>query len=306
MFKSPISSSSLTVCFFLASEHQSGKMENLFSNVTLNSSKIVSFDEDCEFGMCYLVALSLIDIIPLLVGLPVIGKLLWITFTSKKTTDILNCNLALFHSFHYLISILHLIVLFSLPRVQITILRFLFVYVQMGGPMSLSFICLERYVAVIHPTSYPLLTKYRFREVCAVTVWFFSLPTALATVLAAEASSALRENLLNILPIFVLVAMTAMMMRCTLCIARTLKNSGPGRDKLHPAKRRAFKTVCATSVSALFCYAPVTLLQRFKFVDEATYVWIVTPVCMLFLSAASVVHPLFYLSTQRRLFICSK
>lgn len=292
MFKSP---SAVPLSWFvsLSSEHQSGKMESLFSNIRLNSSK----HEACESAPAYLVALSLIDIIPLLVGQQVITRLLWITFRSKKI-DILNCNLALFHNLQYLISILHLIVLCSQPLAQKIILKFLFVYVQIGGPMSLSFICLERYAAVIHPMSYPLLKKYRFREICAVTVWLFSVPTALGSVLAEESLSSLKETLLDIFPICVLVVMTAMMVRCSVSIARTLKKSGPGRGELHPTKRRAFKTVCATSAITFFCYAPVTLMQRFKFEDEYTYYCIITPVCILFLSAASVVHPLFYLSAQ--------
>ena len=63
---------------------------------------------------------------------------------------------------------------------------FLSVYVLIGGPMNLSFICLERYIAVIHPTFYPLLKKYRCREVCALSVWLLVVPLSLMKVLSEE------------------------------------------------------------------------------------------------------------------------
>lgn len=277
-------------------------MENLFSNVTLNSSK----QELCHLGLEYVVVLSLIDIITFLVGQPVIAKLLWLAFTSKKTTDILNCNLALFHNLQYLISILHLIALFLLPHSHLQIQMFLLVYVEIGGSMSLSFICLERYAAVIHPTSYPLLKKYRCREVCAATVWLFSVPIALASIMAPNAP----PNTLSFLtefPCYVMVSMTAMMVWCSYSIVKTLKKSGPGRDELHPAKKRAFKIVCATSTITLFCYVTVSLLQRSNVgANIQVYDCIVLPVCISLLSAASVVHPLIYLSTQGKLAPCLK
>lgn len=285
----------LLVC--LVSDHQSGKMENLSRNVT---------DESCENRLGYLVSLSLIDIIPFLVGQPVIAKLLWLTVTSKKTTDILNCNLALFHNFQYLTSLLHLIVLWFWPNAHTKILKFLLIYTQIGGPMNLFFICLERYVAVIYPTSYTLLTKYRCRQVCAVTVWLLSLPPALLSVLAGEVVSTIREKVLRIIPFHVFMIMTAMIVRCTFGIARMLTKSGTQREKLHPVKKRAFKTICATSTIVLFCHIPVTLMQLLKFTDEYTYDCIITPVGILLLFFASVVHPLFYLSTQGKFFTCLK
>lgn len=292
MFKSP---SAASLWWFVS--FRSATMEN---NVTLNFSREVM----CEYRLDYVVSLSLIDIIPFLVGQPVITKLLWIASTSKKTLDILNCNLALFHNLQYLMSIVHFIVLFVMPNAQFRVLRFLLVYAQIGGPMSLAFICLERFVAVVHPMSYPLLKKYRCREVGAVMVWLFSVPTALVSILTAPGPTSIRDQAIKAFPFSVLVIMTVMVVRCSSSVAKTLKKSGPGSKELHPVKRRAFTTVCATSIIALFCYAPVTLMQELRLDEE--YVCIFTSVCILLLSAASVVHPLFYLSAQRKLFACLK
>ena len=170
----------------------------------------------------------------------------------------------------------------------------------------MSFICLERYFAVIRPTCYPLLKTYRCREVCAVTVWLLSLLVVSITLGLLEDVSPLAGTVIKTIPVFVMVLMNALMVWCSFCIARTLKRSGPGRDELHPVKRKAFRTVCATSFINLLFYIPVTMMQRFKFVDEASFRCRIVSVCVLLLSVASVVHPLFYLSTQRRPLSCSK
>ncbi|KAL7382279.1 hypothetical protein ABVT39_019980 [Epinephelus coioides] len=223
-------------------------------NVTTIFGKL----ESCQYQQAHLVVLSLNDIITSLIGQPVMARLLWITFNSKKTLDILNCNLALFHNMQYLVSTLHLFALFLLPQNSRIILKFLFVYAGIGGPVCLNFICLERYVAVIYPTFYPLLKKYRFREAGAVTVWLFSVPTALASVLAPDIPS------FSQVPSGMMIGMTTMMVMCNLSIAKALKKSSLGKDLLHPSKRRALKTIRATSCITLLCYIPVAYLQWFR------------------------------------------
>lgn len=277
-------------------------MENLFSNVTRNSNQ----SDVCHFGPAYIMVLSLIDIITFLMGQPLITRLLWITFTSKKTIDILNFNLALFHNFQYLTSTFHLAAMFLLPNAQQQILKFLLVYAQVGGPMSLSFISIERYVAVIHPMSYSLLKKYRCREVFAVTMWLLTVPIALASLLAKTLASFLNQQVLQIIQFSALCIMIAIMLRCSIRIAMVLKKSGPGLEKMHPAKKKAFHTLRATSAIALFCYTPVNLLQRLMSGNEYIYDCIVTPGCIFLLSVGSIVHPLFYLLTQGKLFTCFK
>ena len=146
-------------------------MEDLFDNDTVKNN---------ETDLCrsyHLVVITTLDISTVLIGLPVIAKLLWTTFRSKKT-DVLNINLACFHTLQNMLSLLQIILILINIDDHTKITRFLFVYVLIGGPMNLSFICLERYIAVIYPTFYPLLKKYKSREGCALSMWFVVLPTA--------------------------------------------------------------------------------------------------------------------------------
>lgn len=285
-----------SLCF----ELQSGKMENLSSNATFNSSKA----DQCVFAPTHIAILSLIDIFTFIIGEAVAGKLLWIIFTSKKAIDILNCNLALFHTVHYFTSFVHLIFLFLLPQYQITLLKVLLTYTQTGGASSLVFICMERYIAVVYPTSYHLLNKYKFREMCALTVW---LLTAVAVFISNLVNIPSRTDVvLRTIPRFLMLLSCAMMIYFNRNILITLMKSAPEKDELHPAKKRAFLTIRATTFINLSCYIPTTILQMFIYLHQPAYDCSLIPLCMTLLSIASLGHPLFYLSTQRKLRLCLK
>lgn len=252
-------------------------------------------------GSGYMAALSVIDIATLVVGQPVMARLLWISWTSRKTTDILSLNLGVFHNVHYWICTVHLSLLHLRTSVHTKALRFLFVYGQVGGPMNLSFICMERYVAVIYPTSYPLLKKYRFREVCAAAVWVVSVPLSLISILAADAVSSPGIDVFGTLPFLWLMSTLVMVVHSSITIARALKKSGVGNAKMHPGKNKAFKTVLATMYLVMICYTPLTILQRLAFMDLIKEVYSV-PIGVCFLCVASVAHPLYHLSSQGKLF----
>lgn len=275
-------------------------MENLSSNATFNSSKA----DQCVFAPTQIAILSLIDIFTFIMGEAVVGKLLWIIFTSKKAIDILSCNLALFHTVHYFTSFIHLIFLFLLPQYQIILLKVLLTYTQTGGASSLVFICMERYIAVVYPTSYHLLNKYKFREMCALTVWLLTAVTVFISNLVNIPSQT--DQVLRAIPRFLMLFSCIMMIYYNRNILITLMKSAPEKDELHPAKKRAFLTIRATTFINLSCYIPTTMLQMFIYLHQPAYDCSLIPLCITLLSIASLGHPLFYLSTQRKLRLCLK
>lgn len=249
----------------------------------------------------YVAFLSVIDIATIVLGQTVMVKLLWISWTSRKTTDVLSLNLSVFHNVHYWICTVHLSLLHLRTNVHTKALKFLFTYGQVGGPMNLFFICMERYVAVIYPTSYPLLKKYRFREVCAAAVWLVSVPLSFVSVLAADIASSLGAEAFGTLPFVWLVSTLVMVAHSSISIAKALKKSGVGNAKMHPGKKKAFKTVLATMYIVMICYAPLTVLQNIALSDPVKELYIV-PIGVCFLCAASVAHPLYHLSSQGKQF----
>lgn len=244
-------------------------------------------------GSGYVAFLSVVDIATIVLGQLVMAKLLWVSWTSRKTTDILSLNLDVFYNVHYWICTVHLSLLHLRTSVHAKALKFLFVYGQVGGPMNLSFICMERYVAVIYPTSYPLLKKYRFREVCAAAVWFVSVPMSFVSIFAEDAVFSVTDTF-GTLPLAWLMTTLVMVVHSSISIAKALKKSGVGNAKMHPAKKKAFKTVRATMCLVMICYAPLTVIQHIAFSDPIKAFYIV-PISVFFLCVASVAHPLYHL-----------
>lgn len=271
------------------------------SNSTLEASlQTPAFARKTE----YIVMLSLIDIIPFLVGLPLMVRLTWVTLKSMKTIDILHFNLALINFFHYWIAIVHLHILLLQKNFQYRILIFLCLYSEIGGPVSVFFISLERYIAVVFPMYFQLLKAYRFREVSALIVWCFTVSLSSIYIANSNNMEFYTRRVFEFPPIL-LLAISIMTMHCSIKMAHLLMQPGPGRRKAHPVKRKAFKTVCTNIVIIMTFYTPVTLLQRIPF-SEGTYLFKVLPLCVFLLSVASIVHSLLYLSGLGKLNICSK
>lgn len=247
----------------------------------------------------YLVVLCLIDMVPFVVGLPLTARVAWVSLRSLKTRDILNLNLALINFLHYWISAVHLHLLLLRKSCHHRVLSLLCLYSQLGGPMSLFCICLERYIAVVHPLHFQLLKTYRFREVSAATVWGCTLFLS-SIYIANFGSREFFSDRISDVPPVLLLAMSVLTVHCSISMAPLLARRGPGRATLHPAKRKAFRTVCSSLLLVLTCYSPVSLLQRLPFTQE-TRVFRVVPACVFLLSVASVVHPSLYLSGHGKL-----
>lgn len=276
----------------------------------MENSSNASFAAGAGTGPCHyrdssMTALSLIDVCSFVLGQPVFLRLLWFLLRSPKAVDVLNCHLAVFHYLQNWLTLVHLVLLHlrKLPHPQV--LDFLLVYAQVGGPIALSSICLERLVAVSFPTSYPLLRTYRFREASVSIMWSLSLFLALIKVLPGQMLQGVRDTLVHTLPLSVLMSMSFMMVRCSVSIALALRRAGPGGGPVHPAKKRAFKTVCTTCGIVALCYAPVTAMQMVQ-TQNPDLGCFITPACVFLLAAASTVHPLCYLSTQGGLGPCCR
>ncbi|CAL8365514.1 unnamed protein product [Arctogadus glacialis] len=274
--------------------NHTGTFQRNFQRNTLNTTL-------CQ-NTLYSTLVTMSDLFSVLVGTPLIAKLLWTAFHSKKT-DVLNINLAIFHYLQYLLSLVDLCLVFYNVLKHLQMVRFLSVYVLIGGPMNLSFICLERYIAVIHPTFYPLLKKYRCREVCALSVWLLAVPPSLIKVLYAERDMYAAIDTVAYI-VFGLLVIT--MVWSNVAILKALRTSGPVTDQLHPAKKRAFQTVGAISTLTLLCYIPVVILSNYRSIKRDESACLMVPATIFLVSVASMVHPIFYLAATGNLFSCPR
>lgn len=251
------------------------------------------------------VGLTVVDVLTVVIGQPVMAKMLWVTCTSSKSIDILSLNLGVFYCLHHWLCTAHLLLLYLLPWLQEVVLKFIFVFAQIGGPLNLAFISVERYVAVIYPTSYRKLKQYRFREMCAASVWILAVTLSFISIFLKNCTFDSGQGLPDNFPLLWMVAMTSLVAQNSISIAKALKASGVGNSELHPGKKKALKTVVATLLIVLLCYGSMSILIRLRLVwSETVKDFDIIAVGVGLVSAASVAHPVYYLFSQGRLFDC--
>lgn len=263
------------------------------SNISLEKASLLPVNN---------VGLTVIDVLTVVIGQPVMAMAMWITCTSSKPIDILSLNLDIFYNLHHWFCTVHLLFLYLLPWLQQVLLRFMYAFALTGGPLNLAFISTERYVAVIHPTSYRKLKQYRFREMCAASVWILSLTISFISTFLKNNLVVLGQGIMDNFPIAWMVTMTTVVAHSNISIAKALKQPGVGNCKLHPAKKKALKTVVATMHMVLLCYGSLSILIKIgpPLGDTLSNLYLF-PLSLGLLSAASVAHPMYHVFSQGKL-----
>ncbi|XP_047427888.1 G protein-coupled receptor 183-like [Mugil cephalus] len=160
-----------------------------------------------------------------------------------------------------------------------------------SGPLFLSCICLDRFVAVVFPIAFGQLKDFKYRLSLSVLVFCLTFAYSAAKTVG---------GLPNFEKVFTgeVLAAFIWMVVCNISILWVLKRSrGAGKDEMHPMKKKAFKSVLSILCIIIFNYLPPVVL--FPFEDHyAPYVFrcYVQPVGFAFLNVSSTIQPLVYLS----------
>ena len=164
-----------------------------------------------------------------------------------------------------------------------------------SGPLFLSCICLDRFVAVLFPIAFGTLRDPRYRV---------SLSTLVLGLTFAYASAKTVGGLHDFEKVFTgeILAVFVWMIVCNAAILLALKRSrGAGKDEMHPMKKKAFKMVLAILVLTVCNYLPPVAL--FPFEDAYApdvFRCYVQPVGFAFLNISSSTQPLIFLSRLER------
>ncbi|XP_038594213.1 G-protein coupled receptor 183-like [Micropterus salmoides] len=160
-----------------------------------------------------------------------------------------------------------------------------------SGPLFLSCICLDRFVAVLFPITFGQLKHIKYRLSLSVLVFCITFAYSGAKVVGGL------PNFEKVFTGEILAAFTWMVL-CNVCILWALKKSrGTGKDEMHPMKKKAFKMVLAILCIVVFNYLPPVAL--FPFEDHYSpdvFRCYVQPVGFAFLNISSTIQPLVYLS----------
>ncbi|XP_056262938.1 G-protein coupled receptor 183-like [Pseudoliparis swirei] len=170
-------------------------------------------------------------------------------------------------------------------------LKFSYGVKDTSGPLFLSCICLDRFVAVLFPVMFGQFKHIKYRISLTVLVLCLTFTYSAAKTVG---------GLPNFEKVFTgeILATFCWMVLCNVCILWALKKSrGAGKDEMHPMKKKAFKMVLSLNCIIVFNYLPPVAL--FPFEDHYSpdvFRCYVQPVGFAFLNISSTIQPLVYLS----------
>ncbi|XP_053340748.1 uracil nucleotide/cysteinyl leukotriene receptor-like [Clarias gariepinus] len=234
--------------------------------------------------------------INMFMGIPANLMVLWLIRRNRSdstTSDIFIWHLAVLDTFFCLIPPLELVNLLYLSTSSTWyVLRFWY-GIKDSSPLFLACICLDRYMAVRHPIIFSNLKDRPHRPVCASVVWFITLVYAILKCLG---------TIPNFDKVFTIMILTtfAFMLFCNISILCALHQSGPGRDDMHPVKKRAFKMVLIILAIIVFNYFPPVALFPFQiYFSPDVFKCYIHYIAFGFMDISSSIQPLMYLSNKK-------
>ncbi|XP_041720474.2 G-protein coupled receptor 183-like [Coregonus clupeaformis] len=166
-------------------------------------------------------------------------------------------------------------------------LKFSYGVKDASGPLFLSCICLDRFVAVLFPLAYGQLKDTKYRVALSAVVLGLTFTYASAKTVGGLPNF---EKVLT----WTILATFAWMVFCNGAILVALKSSGgSGKDNMHPMKKKAFKIVMS-----------VLSIIVFPFEDHYppdTFRCLVQPVGYAFINISRSIQPIIYLSRLEKI-----
>ncbi|KAM6975919.1 proteinase-activated receptor 3 [Tautogolabrus adspersus] len=252
--------------------------------------------EGCKDMPAVLIWYLGLQFINMFMGIPANLMVLWLIHKNKgdsSTSDIFILHLAILDVFFCLIPPLELAnIVFLTTSSTWYVLRF-FYGIKDSSPLFLSCICLDRYMAVVHPITFTELKDRQHRAVLALVVWLITLAYAAAKCVG---------NIVNFEKVFtgMILAAFVFMVFCNIAILWVLRQSGPGRDEMHPVKKRAFKMVLIILAIIVFNYFPPVALFPFQhYFSPDVFRCYIHYVAFGLMDFSSSIQPMLYLSKEK-------
>ncbi|KAJ8000538.1 hypothetical protein DPEC_G00181150 [Dallia pectoralis] len=265
------------------------------SNSTLHSSDTVQLLY--VQNLIYYVA----NVINVILSLPANAYVLWLIVTGPKGTvasDLFGLNLAVTEILSSLSSLGFIIYYYQDSEAVYNFALFFKGFIYYGRSPFQSCICVERYLAVIHPVTFLKYKPVRYRMGCSGVVWMLVIGTCIGYMFS-NATPAWKSYALS----FILVQFLVMLFCCQ-AVLRALKHPGPvdgeGEGTNH-IKQRAFKIISTILVFAVVMYLPrLLLLLSFNFIDSVKFYFALC-VCFLITVIFGFLQPVLYLHRAGKL-----
>ncbi len=270
------------------------------NNSTVN---FTTFGASTNSTTLYFGIMSILDIFNLLFGCPTHSYVLWLIVTGTGrgvASELFMLNLSVCEIGNCLNSLLSL---FDYHPVIKKITECIIGMAITGRPLFQCLICVERYLAVVHPVIFLKYKPLRYRVICCAVVWIITLGSCFSFMFIIVSCNfyifvccfSLQFLIFLSSQLFFLVA-----------VLRALKQSGPGdrgreRVKTNHMKRRAFYLILITTVSMIITYVPyiITGLHSILTLDYFQEPFTVAFLCYIL---AGFVQPVLYLNRVGKLF----
>ena len=279
-------------------------MTSQFLNSTINSTNSMEIDyfticsdmyEGVVFWACSSVVLSLF-------GFPACVTVLWELFqkhrrgTPTTPNDVFMLNLTVMDSvFLGFMPTSVCNYLFWHNRTFETFLNFLYSLSLSGRPLFMTCICLDCYLAVVHPIMYRARKGLTSRVLMCVVVWAVTLAYGTAFILI----DGLYYQPIALWPQLITLPTIGF---CDFFILRALKSSDPAGRDLHPQKKKALQIIINSLVMTVITYLPPLLAMSLqKCIPIREFICRVIFPMFILISAGSAIMPVLYLSNLRKL-----
>ncbi|XP_038160714.1 atypical chemokine receptor 3-like [Cyprinodon tularosa] len=206
-----------------------------------------------------------VKVFNLVVGTPGNIFVIWQIISKKKntsTSDIFIFNLAVLDAYFCLMSTIEMVNRLELGDEKIWIFQRFAYGVKDLAPLFLVCICVDRYMAVVHPVFFSTYQETVTRILICVVVWMFILPYSIIKGV---------WGIMSVSGIFggVILFAFAVMLFCNISVIWVLRHSVAGKETMHPVKKRAFKMVLKNLGIIVFNYLPPVAFM--PFVSYYTY-----------------------------------
>ncbi|XP_039545561.1 C-C chemokine receptor type 8-like [Pimephales promelas] len=261
------------------------------TNSTIHSIRPMDFVEICILSMNFMF------------GLPTNIYVIWLIITgtgSGVASEFFNLNLSTCEIGTCLNGLLSILskCFSSLSLIPL----FLQGLILTGRPLFHCLICVERYLAVVHPVTFLKYKPLRHRVICCTIVWIIILGSCFYSLFIIISQN-FHTHLWFFSTQFLLFF--SIQLFCLVAVLRALKQSGPGergreRKEENHKKRRAFYLILITTVSMSFTYVPFTVTGFYIILTQQNNdgYWLPGLVCYML---AGFVQPVLYLHRTGKL-----
>ncbi|XP_056114219.1 G-protein coupled receptor 35-like [Rhinichthys klamathensis goyatoka] len=167
-----------------------------------------------------------------------------------------------------------------------------------GRPLFQCLICVERYLAVVHPVTFLKYKPLRYRVICCTVAWITTLASCLVCLIIYLLFTVTVHAWFFLMQFLLFCSIQLF---CLMAVLRALKQSGPGekwrkreREEENHMKKRAFHLILITTATLVITYMPITfsVILTILTQHDSLPFWSPSLICYIL---GSFVQPLHYL-----------